>query len=166
MKIRLAYGQLEKSGGRGCRAPVSVGNLHEASSEKNDGVDQSYNPFVSARTREAELFMERQVGTVGSSLVPTLSGGANGTEADRVPQHKWAVPLVVSFIEERITLVGLELTDHLKSLRITGDKSCSAKELSVLRHAVRLRPLLGIGDGLFLGFKLCRRRRLCVSELK
>ena len=43
----------------------------EASSQENDGVDQSNDPLVTTWSVNAELLGERQVGAIGSSLVPS-----------------------------------------------------------------------------------------------
>lgn len=159
--IRLECGQLGKSGGRGDDALVAVAldNLHEACSEEDNGIDEANDPLISAFLINAELLREGQVGTIGSSLVPTLGCGSDGAQANRVPEHGWTVPLVIPFVYECLALAGfkLSLAKHLKSLRITGDKSSAAEELSVLGHAVSLRPFPGVVDNISLGLVLYNR---------
>ena len=44
---------------------------NEASSQEDDGVDQSNNPLVAAWPVNAEILGERQVGAIGASLIPS-----------------------------------------------------------------------------------------------
>jgi hypothetical protein len=51
----------------------------ETGRQEDDGVDDTDNPLVGSAVLDMELLGERQVGAVGSSLVPALGGGADGT---------------------------------------------------------------------------------------
>ena len=46
---------------------------HEAGSQENDGVDETHDPFIFSFSINTELLGERQVGSIGTSLV--LRGG-------------------------------------------------------------------------------------------
>src|SRR5699024_2166497 len=119
-------------------------NSHEASSEENDGIDYSHDPFVLPFTIDLKFFMEGQVGPVGSSLIPSLSGSSNGTKADRVPEHDRSMPFVVLLVCEGGTLLIIELGNRVEPIGITSDQRGSSKQIGVLRHAVRL----GVGAGI------------------
>ena len=58
---------------------------HETGSQENDGIDDANNPLVAALASNSELLVELEVGAIGTSLIPSLSGGADGTQPDRVP---------------------------------------------------------------------------------
>lgn len=59
------------------------------------------------------------------------------------------MPLVVSFIVERRTLLVLELVDGVEVFACTRDKSCAAEEARDGFQAVRPCELLGIADCFF-----------------
>jgi hypothetical protein len=84
-------------------------NGHETSSQEDDGVDQSNNPLILALTSNAKLLRERQVGAVGTRLIPSLSGGTDGAQGDGVPEHDRAMPLVIPLIDEGIALLLAQL---------------------------------------------------------
>lgn len=60
--------------GPGCRV-----YSHETCGQEDDGIDDANNPLIAAGASNAELIVELQVGAVGTSLIPALGGGADGT---------------------------------------------------------------------------------------
>lgn len=142
-------------------AVVPIGtrnNVHETSSQENNGVDKTNNPLI-ANTFilvKTELFRKREIGTVGTSLIPSLCRGSNGAQRDGVPEHLGAVPLVISLVLEGLALALGELFDHVESFRVTSDEGCAAEELGVLGHAVAFCEEACIEDGFFGGYTLER----------
>lgn len=130
---------------------------HETSCQKYDGIDDSNNPFVSPWIRMAICIRKtkfrgkRQIGPIGSSLIPSLRGGSDGTQTDRIPKHERAVPFVVPLVCERTSLLFIKFSDHLESVLVTCDKSSSAEQSGVLGHIMRLGKSPGIDDGLLRG---------------
>lgn len=55
---------------------------HEAGRQKDNRIDESNNPLILPFAVDMELFWERQVGAIGSSLIPSLGGGADGAQGD------------------------------------------------------------------------------------
>lgn len=131
-------------------------HLHQAGREENDGVDQANDPFVSAWLVDFEFFGERQVGAVGSSLVPSLRGGANSAEADGVPQHLGTMPLVLFFVLQSVALVIGKAVHRVKPFRVSRDKSGIGKHVGMPLHAVESGPFFGVGDDLLFRFSLGR----------
>lgn len=125
----------------------------QTSSQEDDRVDDTNNPLISSLTINAKLLGERQVSTIGTSLIPTLSSGTDGAKTDGVPQHLRSMPLVVSLVDESFALV-IEKVDGLEVVGVTGDEGCSAKHLGVFGHAIGLAEEAGVGDGFFLCFAL------------
>lgn len=121
-------------------------HVHEAGREEDDGVDQPNDPFVSALAGNAKFLGKGQVGAIGTGLIPSLGRRPDGTEADRVPQHKGPMPLVVSLVLQGAALFLVEFRNHLEPLRIAGHQGGAAKERGVLRHAVCLGKGPGIAD--------------------
>ena len=117
--------------------------LHESSSQEDDGVDDTDNPLVGTLSIDTKLLGERQIGTVGTSLIPALGSSTNGADTNGVPEHEGAVPLVITLVDQGSALILEQLRDVLKVLLVTGDQSSAAKEVSMLRHTV----VLGVGTG-------------------
>ena len=143
--------------------------LHEAGGQKDDGVDGSDDPFVSARgdctlsivqcrVPEAKGLGEGQIGAVGTGLIPTLGGGTDGTEGDGVPQHDRAIPFMVLLVGQGGALVAGQLVDQVEPLGVTGDEGGATEEIGVLGHAIQLGEGLSIEDGLLAGATLRKRR--------
>lgn len=126
-------------------------DLHETCREENNGVDNAHNPLIRTLSVNTKLLRKRQVGAIGTSLVPSLSGSSDGAEADRVPQHLGAVPLVISLICQRCALRFLKLRDRLEPVWVAGDEASPAEQVGVLTHPVGLGKDTGILDGLFGG---------------
>jgi len=138
-------------------------SANQTSSQENDGVDDADDPFISGHLGRAlgaaigklavnvESLRERQVGTVGSGLVPALGCSTNGAETNGVPEHRGTVPLVVALVDQSITLVLLELREHLEALWITGNESCATEQIGTVLHAKasceRLALLVGSTPG-------------------
>ena len=121
---------------------------HETGCQEDDGIDESNNPFVSPSPNKTEFLREGQVGSVGSSLIPPLRGGSDGTQSDRIPKHERAVPFVVSLVDERGAFLFIQLVDHLESFLVPRDESSPTEQHGVLGHTMRLGKSPGIGDGL------------------
>lgn len=98
--------------------------------------------------------MECQVGTVGASLIPTLRGGSDGTEADRIPQHLRAVPFVVPLIFERPALFFGEVCDIVEVVHVARDHSRAAEEGGMFTQVVALGKRHCVFNGLLWGFAL------------
>lgn len=137
---------------------------HEASSQKDDGINDSDDPFVSAGddftlvVGEAESLGEGQVGAVGTGLIPALGGGTDGTEGDGVPKHERAMPFVIFLVGQGGALVSGQLVDRVEILGVTGDEGSATEEGGVLGHAIQLGKGLSIEDGLLSGGSLWERR--------
>lgn len=131
------------------RQTVCEYNSHETGRQENDGVDNTDDPFIFAFAVDPESFREGQVGTVGTGLIPTLGGGSDGAQADRVPEHLGAMPLVILFVLEGVALVVLEFVDAGEVVRVAGDEGGATKEVCMLGHAVGLGERHGIEDRLF-----------------
>jgi hypothetical protein len=129
--------------------------MADSRGEVNDRVDQTDDPFSSTWSINAKCLGERQVGTVGSSLIPschqlsftqsmvllTLSGCTHGTETDRVPKHFGSVPLVILFVLECRHLLGVQLPD-LGKVAISSYESRPAKEVAMLGQTMGFGKLL------------------------
>ena len=112
---------------------------HETGCQEDDGVDKTDKPLVSPRARtDAELGREGQVSSIGTSLIPTLRSGSNGTQRNRVPKHERAVPFVVPLVYECRALFCSELVDHLEIFCVTCYESSSTEKVGVLGQTVRL----------------------------
>lgn len=127
---------------------------YETGSQEDDGIDDSHDPFISPFTINAKILREGQVGAVGSRLIPSLRGGSDGTQRDRVPEHERAVPLMVPLVCKRVALLVIDLAEHLESLGVPRDEGGAAEQTGVLGHAMRLGESLGIGHGLLRGAAL------------
>jgi hypothetical protein len=124
---------------------------HETCSQENDRVDDADEPILVCN---AKLFRERQIGTVRTSLIPSLCGSSNGAESNRVPQHLGAMPFVVTFVYQRSALGFGKLLDLFEVFLIAGNQSSSGEKLCMLRHAVLF------GKGAAIGGNLGRREVL------
>lgn len=129
---------------------------HQTGRQENDGIDRSKDPFVRARTINAEFGAEGQVGAVGPSLIPSLSGSTDGAQRDGVPEHDGAVPFVVSLVDEGLALVRRDLADHLKLLLVTGDEGGATEKVGMFGHALFFGEGACIEDGLFGGDALSK----------
>jgi len=135
-------------------------HLHQTGCQENDRVDKTDDPAVTTTTIDSKLLRERQVGTVRSSLVPTLCSSSNSAECDRVPEHLGTMPFVVAFVDQRSAL-GLGKTSKLFEARLIACNECSiAEELCMLGHAILFCELTGIGNHLLWRFALERRQAL------
>jgi len=129
-------------------------DLHETSCQEDDGIDDSHDPFVSPFAVNPKFLGEGQVGPVGSSLIPSLCGGSDGTQRDGIPKHERAVPFVVPLVLERMALLFFKRSNCLDVFGVTGDESGPTEQSGVLSHVMRLGPSPGIDDGLLLGAAL------------
>lgn len=125
---------------------------NETGSQENDGVDDTNDPFTLAtHLVQTELLREGQVGTVGTSLIPTLSSGTDGANTNGVPEGLGAVPLVAVLVVEGGNLILEETFDPAVLAKlITGNQSSATEEVSVLGQVVLLSEDLGINDVLLL----------------
>ena len=132
---------------------------HKTGGQEDDGVDKSHNPLVSSCTTvDTKLLGEGQIGPVGSRLIPSLRGGAYGTQRNRVPEHLGTVPFVTALVYEGRALVFLELGNRLKSSGFTCDQGSPTEERGFISHAMRLGKSSGVGDGLLYGDALSGKR--------
>ena len=134
---------------------IWLGNMADSRGEVNDGVDQTDDPFPTTWSINAKGLRERQVGTVGSSLIPschqlsltqsmallTLSCCTHGTETDRVPKHLGSMPLVVLFVLKCRHLLGVQLPD-LGKVAISSHESRPTKEVAMLGQTMGFGKLL------------------------
>lgn len=102
-------------------------NLHETGSQENNSIDEADDPFISPCTVDTKLLGERQVGSIGSRLVPTLGSGTNGTERDGIPQHGRTVPFVVSLVCERRALFFWDIRKRLESVWLPRNERRTTK---------------------------------------
>ena len=135
----------------------SEGNhSHQTSRQEDDRIDQTHNPLIPpSATVDTEFLWERQVGAVGSSLVPSLRSGSNGTQRDGVPEHGGAMPFVVSLVYERVAFGLVKLLQSFEAAWVTCDEGSPAEQSFMFGHAMRLGVHLGIGDALCVGAALC-----------
>lgn len=133
----------------------STGDSHQTGGQENDGVDDADDPFVQALAVDVELLRERQIGAVGTRLIPTLRRGTDGAQRNGIPQHRGAVPLVVPLVSQGFALGRIQLADRVKGLRVARDERGAPEEGGVLGHVVRLGEGTRIGDGLLGGEALC-----------
>jgi hypothetical protein len=119
---------------------------HQTGSKEDDGVDQADNPLIPSHAINAELLRERQIGAIGTCLIPSLSSSADGAEGNGVPEHFGAVPLVIPFIDEGVALFRAQLRKELKGLRSASHEGGLAKELGMLGHVMRVGKGHGILD--------------------
>lgn len=130
---------------------------HETSSQEDNRVDNSDNPFVASLALDVEFFVECQIGSVGASLIPSLGGSSDSAKTNRVPQHPGTMPLVVSLIGECVALFPAELRNRLEIVGLSRNDSSAAKQSGVLGHVVGFGESLGIEDGLLPGDALEKR---------
>ena len=135
---------------------VLQAHLHQTGSQENDRVDKTDDPAVTTTTIDSKLLRERQVGTVRSSLVPTLCSGSNGAERDRVPQHLGSMPFVVALVDQGGALRLGETSKLFETRLIAGNECSITEELCMLGHAVLFCELAGIGNHLLWRFALER----------
>jgi hypothetical protein len=128
--------------------------LHEASCQKDNGIDNTNDPIISGCTDESKLLGEGQIRAIGSSLIPTLGGGTNSTQTNRVPEHERTIPFVISLVSERGALCFIELADPVEIVRLTRDKSSPAKQVGMLGHAMHFGKESSICHGLLPGTAL------------
>lgn len=125
--------------------------LHESGSQENDGIDQSHDPLVLPFASDTKFLWEGQVGTVRPCLVPSLRGCSNGTQTDRVPEHKRAIPLVIALVREHTALLIIELNHIVKVIGFTRNESSAAEEVGVLAQIMCCSKSSGISNSLFPG---------------
>lgn len=140
-------------------------HLHQTGCQEDDRVDKTDNPAVATTTIDSKLLRERQVGTVRSSLVPTLCSSSNSAKRDRVPQHLRSVPFVVALVDQGSALRLGETSKLFKTRLIAGNECSVTEELCMLGHAILLCELAGIGNHLLRRFALETRQAL-VGGLK
>lgn len=110
--------------------------VHQTSCKEDDGVDKPNNPLIFSNAVNSKLLREGQIGTVGTCLIPSLSCGSDGAQADGIPQHGRAMPLVISFVDEGAALRILEHRKHFKPLWVPRHKSSAAEKLGMFCHVV------------------------------
>lgn len=140
------------------RASALAMYSHETGGQEDDGIDESNDPLVSPGTSQTKFLREGQVGPVGSSLIPSLRGGSDGTQRDRIPKHGRAVPFVVPLVHERTALLFIKLGDHLESFWVPRDESRPTEQSGVLGHTMRLGKSPGIDDSPLRGAALWEGR--------
>lgn len=86
--------------------------------------------------------------TIGTRLIPALSGRSYSAQTDGIPQHLGAMPLVVALILESTQLIVAEVGDGLELLRIAGDEGGSGEQVGMFGHAIRFGEDAGIVGGL------------------
>jgi hypothetical protein len=80
----------------------------------------------------AELDWERQVGSVGTSLIPALDGCTNRTNDDGEVQGHWVAPLVCSFEAESFLFLLGKNAQTLVIVWSLGDKSTPLDEVPLI----------------------------------
>jgi len=101
---------------------------------------------------------EEQVGTVGTGLVPTLDGGANGAGDDGQPESPGQAPLVLDLVLEGELLVlgeGIVAADGVEVL--TGERGGDAKlgdEGALAQDGDVVGQTLLVGEGLNIAHQL------------
>jgi len=116
---------------------------NEASCEKDDGVDNSNGPgFIF----NAKLLGERQVGTIGTSLIPTLGGSTNGTKTNGIPKHHWAMPLVILFVLQSLALLLAQLGQAGEAVTVSCDEGSATKEFGMLSQVMFLSVSSSFGN--------------------
>jgi hypothetical protein len=129
---------------------------HQASSQKDDRVDQTNYPSAVGNPCAVGIFETKfnrkaQIGTVGTRLIPALGASSDGAQADRVPQHLGTMPFVIALVDECIALGLVELTDRFEAVNVTCHKGGFGEESGMLGHAIGFGKEAGIIGGYFLG---------------
>ena len=137
-----------------------IGHLHETCGQENDRVDKTDDPAIATSACNSKLLRERQIGTVRSSLIPTLCSSSNSTERNRVPQHLRAVPFVAALVDQGSTLRLGKTSNLFKTRLVACDERSIAEELCMLGHAILFCEGSGIGNDLLGRFALKRRQAL------
>ena len=133
--------------------------LHESRANVGSRVDNTDNPGVETiihtrhRTtisdardgvRNTKVNGPRQIGTVGTSLIPTLYSSTNGAKDDGEVERAWLAPFVKDFVAKRIAFDFIQLGDLLESGRILCHQSPFLQEWDHVLHARLLGKLLDI----------------------
>lgn len=96
-------------------------------------VDKTDEPRV---VLNAKFLRERQVGTIGSSLIPTLDSCADRTKNDGEIQCLGLSPLVENFILKCDSLVFLEAFDGIEVCRILSNQGTTLHEITDLAQTM------------------------------
>lgn len=127
---------------------------HETCCQEDDGIHQAHDPFIFSLTSNAEFLRERQVGTVGSCLIPALCRSSDGTQTDGIPEHEWTVPFVISLVGKRSALLFIKLHNPIESVGVACHEGSSTEQSGMLGQVMRLGERVGIGYSLLPGATL------------
>lgn len=96
-----------------------------------------------------KLGRERQIRSVRTGLIPTLSSGSDRTEDDRIPKHERSGPNMILFILKLCDLLGQEIGVVVEIFWVTSDETGSAEEIAVFFKSAIDGESLGIDHDLF-----------------
>ena len=112
------------------------------------GVGTIINPrqraSLGGAARNTKVIGPRQIGTVGTSLIPTLYSSTNGAKDDGEVKRAWLAPFVKDFVAKGIAFDFVQLGDLLESGRILCHQSPFFQERDHVLHARLLGKLLDI----------------------
>ena len=107
-------------------------------------VDAWYRASLGRFVGDIEVNGPGQIGTIRTSLIPTLYSGTNGAKNDGEVERAGLAPFVENFIAKGIAFDFIQLGDLLESRRILGHQSTFLQQRDHILHARRLGKLLDI----------------------
>ena len=107
-------------------------------------VDAWYRASLGRFAGDIEVNGPRQIGTIRTSLIPTLYSGTNGAKNDGEVEGAGLAPFVENFITKGIAFDFIQLGDLLESRRILGHQSTFLQQRDHILHARPLGKLLDI----------------------
>lgn len=103
------------------------------------------------RVGNAKLDRERQVGTVGTGLVPALHGGSDRCQDNGEDEGPGLVPLVRLLAAEDVLVGIVKLGVPLKATRVLPNEGTLAEELLLVRKAILVTEAVDVIEELVLG---------------
>jgi hypothetical protein len=134
--------------------------LQEANRQVWARIDEAHNPGVlvtatslltGPRSSEVdtEVLWERQIGTIGSSLIPPLNGGGDGIEDDSEVENLGLFPAMDDVITKSLALGFLKLWHMFEVVWTLGHQSALLEEVDHVGQAALVGEELGVGHEVF-----------------
>jgi hypothetical protein len=157
-------------------------NLHNTYSHVWSAVDGADDPGISG-TRSSKLTSlaslcnvkdlgVRQIGAIGTRLVPSLNGGTDGSHEDGKVERFRVSPAVLGLDPQDLVVLGRELRDRSRCVRRTGNEGTLLEGLQFVNQVVLGTECFDIGYQFVFGFGCQRVRdpnlrlaRFCSSNL-
>lgn len=143
-------------------------NLHNTYSHVRSAVDGADDPGISG-TRSSKLTSfaslcnvkdlgVRQIGAVGTRLVPSLNGGTDGGHENGKVERFRVSPAVFGLDPQDLVVLGRELRDRSRCIRRAGDEGTLLERLQFVNQVVLGTECFDIGYQFVFGFG-CQRVR-------